>query len=147
MTNTPHQDPRRRAPVPSSRRRFDIEGQSAENINNVQGDQNQYSSYTDESTNYYGDASLYALSQTRGGARFVVGLGMLIFFAGFASFGYVVVSFIVQIFSMIQTETPGPPDVAFMPWLPLGIGLGFLGMVIMSIGSFFSRRREGGRRR
>lgn len=114
--------------------RVEVRDQDAGTISNVAGDQK-----------YYISADLASLAPSGLGQRIIVA-GLLISFAGFASFGYVVISFIVEIYSQMQTQNYGPPTVAFVPWLPLGAGLTFAGIVVSIFGFFVRRRRRPNRK-
>jgi hypothetical protein len=86
--------------------------------------------------NLYTDLGIGAIQATHGLPKFFVLLGLLITYAGAAMFGYVVVSFIVTIWSSMGSSEP--PDMSGMadlvvPWLPLGIGLVFVGGIIGQI--------------
>jgi hypothetical protein len=67
---------------------------------------------------------------------------------GFGLFGYAVVSFMMAIFSEMSREfVPGEVptmDVAaiMLPWLPVGIGLMFVGGVVANIGMVVGRRSD-----
>jgi hypothetical protein len=123
-------------------------------IGSVDGD-------VDLSRRYNYDASgLGLLLRARGAARFVVVLGLLISFVGFCLFGYPIVRGIVNAASGAAAADKAsqecdklPPDQqfdcqfeasssaggdfpSFTPWLPLGIALLLLGMVISTIGFF-----------
>jgi hypothetical protein len=122
-----------------SRRRggFHIGGQHAGHITNVGRDQ----------INVHDMSGWFAVQQTHGIGRFLAVVGMLVAMAGVGFFGYAVVSFMIEIFAMMSQEFgPGEMptmDVAaiMLPWLPLGIGLAFVGGVVTNIGTVVGRRR------
>jgi len=68
-------------------------------------------------------------------------LGLTTFVAGFAMFGYVVVSFITAGFSAAKDNSePNFSNIHFVPYLPLGFGLAVTGIIISTLGVFFIRR-------
>jgi hypothetical protein len=79
----------------------------------------------------------------RRGISFLSIIGMLTFFVGFALFGYVALSFIMQIFNALAARSPTPPDLSHIPFqlIPIGFGLAFVGIVIASIGGMNMLRR------
>ena len=120
---------------------FDIRAQSGGTIHNVGGNQIHNITYAPPAP---------AATSVRGVARVLIGAGLLLSFAGLGAFGYVVVSFLVQIWSSFNEPLgSGPPDldIPVIPWMPLGIGLAFAGMIVMVIGAAIPRRRDGGHRR
>jgi hypothetical protein len=69
----------------------------------------------------------------------LLAVGSFLAFTGVALVGYVILSFIVTIFTAIQSNVVGPPDLShipFVPFLPLGFGLAFGGIVIVWFGMF-----------
>lgn len=123
-----------------SRRRsgFHIGHQRAGQINNVGRDQ----------INLHDGSGWYAFQQTHGIGRFLAVVGGLGAMVGFGLFGYAVVSFMMAIFSEMSREfVPGQMptmDVAaiMLPWLPVGIGLMFVGGVVANIGMMVGRRSD-----
>jgi hypothetical protein len=94
--------------------------------------------------NLYDAGGILAIQQTGGIAKLFVILGLLAAYAGMAMFGYVVVSFIVTIWSsMGSSDMPDMSSVAdlVVPWLPVGIGLAFVGSVVASIALALGRPR------
>jgi hypothetical protein len=79
----------------------------------------------------------------KGGVGFLGIIGLLTFFVGFALFGYVVLSFIMQIFNALASRSSTPPDLSHIPFqlIPIGFGLAFVGIVIGSIGGINMLRR------
>jgi hypothetical protein len=117
----------------SGDRRFDGD-QYAYRIDNIGGDQ----------VNIFDAGGIHAIQATGGIAKFFVILGLLISYIGAAMFFFVVVSFIVTIWSsMGSSEQPDMSGIAdlVVPWLPLGIGLAFVGGVIGSIALAVGRPR------
>ena len=78
--------------------------------------------------------ALLVLDALRGAGLVLIILGVLLFLAGFGAFAYVIVSFITVGFSTLQSPNSAkPPDLSgipFVPLLPLGAGLAFLGIVV-----------------
>ena len=96
--------------------------------------------------NLFDGGGIMAIQATGGIAKLFVVLGLLLAYAGMAMFGYVVVSFIVTIWSSMGTSEP--PDMSgvteiVVPWLPLGIGLAFVGSAVASIALAVGRPRYG----
>lgn len=117
----------------SGDRRFDGD-QYAYRIDNIGGDQ----------VNIFNAGGIHAIQATGGVAKLFVILGLLVSYAGAAMFLYVVVSFIVTIWGTMGS--PEPPDMSaiselVVPWLPVGIGLAFVGGVIGSIALAVGRPR------
>jgi len=86
--------------------------------------------------NLYDLGGMGAIQATGGIAKLFVLLGLILSYVGAAMFFYVVVSFIVTIWSsMGSSEQPDMLGIAdiVVPWLPLGIGLLFVGGVVGSI--------------
>jgi FHA domain len=121
-------------------------------IGSVDGD-------VDLSRRYNYDASgLGLLIRARGAARFVLVLGLLISFVGFCLFGYPIVRGIVNAASGVAASRECdklPPEEqfdcqvdaggdfpSFTPWLPLGIALLLIGMVISTIGFFMIKHER-----
>jgi hypothetical protein len=88
--------------------------------------------------NYYDlDASgLSVVTRATGAARTLIVVGVLLAFAGFGSFAYPIVRALSE--GLGSTGT-GRPDVSFTPWLPVGFGLMFAGIVIGNIGLLMIR--------
>ena len=84
---------------------------------------------------------------TSGPGKIISVAGVILSLIGFASFGYVVLSIILVIFSALATPTPRlPPDlgsVPFVPYLPLGAALFLLGMALVVIASVAGSGRPG----
>jgi hypothetical protein len=78
------------------------------------------------------------ISGSRGFARLVIGLGLLLFIVGFGLFAYPIVMAISEGFSG-QLAPGQPPTVEFVPWLPVGFGLAAVGAALMQIGIFLKR--------
>lgn len=70
-------------------------------------------------------------------------VGVVAFFAGFGLFGYVVISFLMLIFTSLGSNDASSPDFSGVPFqlLPVGLGLCFVGIVIAVVGGFKSARR------
>ena len=112
-----------------------INDQYAGQITNVAGDQ----------FNTFDAGGLTALRETQGLARILLLVGLLLAYAGMAMFGYVVISFLITIWSaMGSTEPPDMSGVAdlVVPWLPLGVGLVFVGGIVANLAVIFGRRRR-----
>jgi hypothetical protein len=109
-----------------------IEDQYAGHITNVAGDQH----------NTFDAAGLTALRDTHGAARLVLLVGLLMTYAGIGMFGFVVVSFIVTIWSSMGSfEQPDMSivEALVIPWMPLGIGLAFVGGIVANLAAIFGR--------
>jgi hypothetical protein len=66
----------------------------------------------------------------------VLAVGGFFFFMGFALFGYVVIEFMTTVFASFQNPSDTPPDLSgipFTPFVPFGLGLMFIGIVILSL--------------
>jgi hypothetical protein len=112
-----------------------IDGQYAGQITNVAGDQH----------NTFDAGGLTALRETHGAARLFLLVGLLLAYGGMAMFGYVVVSFLITIWSAMGD--PEPPDMSgiaeiVVPWLPLGIGLVFVGAIVANLAAIFGTRKR-----
>lgn len=75
------------------------------------------------------------------GSLFVIGTGAFLGFTGFAMAGYVILRFMTAVFATFQSRArvPRPPDLSdipLVPFLPLGFGLLFAGVVIAWMGPF-----------
>jgi hypothetical protein len=86
--------------------------------------------------NLYDLGGIGAIQATGGIAKLFVILGLVLSYVGAAMFFYVVVSFIVTIWSSMGSAEP--PDMSgiadiVVPWLPLGIAFLFVGGVVGSI--------------
>ena len=85
-----------------------------------------------------------------GPAKWLTGLGLLTFLAGFVSFAYAVVRFLLAVFQAVSSESVESPDLSFMtPWMPLGIGLAIAGVALMlmaAAGTAMLGRRDRGER-
>jgi hypothetical protein len=72
------------------------------------------------------------VANARGGALVFLMVGIAAIVGGFASFGYVVVSFIATAWSGLGPGSPpSTTSVQFVPWAPLGLGLEIAGVVIV----------------
>jgi hypothetical protein len=93
---------------------------------------------------YSHDTHVHAPHYTLGvTGRILVISGLLIAFAGMVAFGYPAVQFFMVIFGALQAQSDQPPDlssVAFMPFLPLGLGMTMAGTLMMFLGVAFVRR-------
>jgi FHA domain len=99
-------------------------------------------------------SGLRFISETRGLARFLMFAGLFIAITGIALFGYPIVRELSSAFDSGPTCTPSDPGfpecieqgfeqnqgLDVTPWLPLGMGLAFLGIVIGLIGFALARR-------
>lgn len=86
--------------------------------------------------NLFDTGGIGAIQATGGIAKLFVIAGLLITYVGAGMFFFVVVSFMVTIWSSFGSNEP--PDMSsvssvVVPWLPLGIGLAFVGSVVGSI--------------
>jgi hypothetical protein len=114
-------------------RRFDGD-QYADVIHNIGGDQ----------VNIFDAGGIHAIQATSGIPKLFVILGLIVSYVGAAMFFFVVVSFIVTIWSsMGSSEQPDMSGIAdlVVPWLPLGIGLAFVGSAVGSIALAVGRPR------
>jgi hypothetical protein len=86
--------------------------------------------------NLYDLGGIGAIQATGGIPKLFVIAGLVLSYVGAAMFFYVVVSFIVTIWSSMGSSEPpdmtGVADIV-VPWLPVGVGLAFVGGVIGSI--------------
>jgi multisubunit Na+/H+ antiporter MnhB subunit len=117
------------------RGRFDIGDQRGGVIHNVAGDQNTYV-----------QGPTIDLLPSRMG-RVVIVIGVLVMFAGFASFAYPVLSFILTIFDSLQQQSSSPPDLSqvhFVPFIPLGVVAEMAGLFLVIVGALMRRRRRVG---
>jgi len=74
------------------------------------------------------------VANARGGPLLFLMVGIAAIVGGFASFGYVVVSFIATVWSDLGSGSqPSPPSVQFVPWAPLGLALEVAGVVIITL--------------
>jgi hypothetical protein len=95
--------------------------------------------------NLYSGGGIEAIQATGGLAKFFVIVGIVLAYIGAAMFFYVVVSFIVTIWSsMGSAEQPDMSGIAdlVVPWLPLGIGFLFVGSVIGNIALALGKPRS-----
>ena len=112
------------------RNSFHIDRQQAGQITNVGRDQ----------INVNGDSWWYAFQRTHGVGRVLALVGGAVALVGMGMFGFAVVSFMVAVITEMSREfEPGQMptfDVAsiMLPWLPVGIGLVFLGSVVANVG-------------
>lgn len=109
-----------------------IGSQTAGLINNVTGDQ----------TNYYEEKPPIIPAPSRL-SKVVIGLGIVLTLAGFASFGFAVLSMVLSIFQQVQSQSSAPPSFSniLLPWLPLGAVLMFAGLAVFTIAPFVWKRR------
>jgi hypothetical protein len=112
--------------------RYDIEGQYADAINNVAG--NQHNSYVQHIVEQREDF-LRAVAATKTRARWLVWTGFLLFVVGFGMFAAGVLGFINQISSDMQSDNP--PSTFTDPFGAKigGIPSGLLGWALAGIGS------------
>jgi hypothetical protein len=97
--------------------------------------------YHQERYNY--DASGWGLvTQTGGFSRALIVIGIIVAFAGFASFGYPIIRAVTEGFSHSNDPNYSGPTFHAVPWLPLGFGLMFLGIVLSTIGMLSIRNRR-----
>ena len=123
--------------------RFDINDQTADTIHNINRDQYNY-----HNQHSYHSDNPYVF--VKGVGKVIFGVGMLVFFAGFTAFAYLVISFLLEIFSAIQSETyvePNLSSIPFVPVLPIAMGLAIAGIALSQLGMFLSGGRNGGMRR
>jgi hypothetical protein len=88
------------------------------------------------------------LPPASGLSKVLMAVGVVCLIVGFIMFAYVPMSLIIQIFGALGTPGPAEPNIRFqvLPWLPLGFGLFFAGIVLTSLGGvarFTSRRASG----
>lgn len=86
---------------------------------------------------YVGDS----ISGATGTARVLIGVGIVVAFAGFCLFAYPIVMMLSEGFG--ESNGPGrqppQPDVDFMPYLPLGFALATVGAGLIQFGVFLKR--------
>ncbi len=85
------------------------------------------------------------VANAHGAALLFLMLGIGAVVGGIASFGYVVVSFISEVWSQLGSNDPSPQiHVQFNPWAPLGLGLEVVGvvMIILAVGASARDRRK-----
>jgi hypothetical protein len=85
------------------------------------------------------------VANAHGAALLFLMLGIGAVVGGIASFGYVVVSFIDEVWSKLGSSNPSPDiHVQFSPWAPLGLALEVVGvvMIILSVGASARDRRK-----
>jgi hypothetical protein len=90
-------------------------------------------------THYYGYNPMLIIADASGLAKALMIIGIFVSFAGFGSWGYPIVRAVTEGFS----APPGsfdPPEFHATPWLPLGAGLMFAGMILFLVGAVLSRR-------
>lgn len=100
-----------------------------------------YSDHRSE-THYYGNNPWLILANASGASRALMIVGMFVSFAGFGCWGYPIVRAVTEGFSA-PPDSFEPPEFQATPWLPLGAGLAFAGMVLFLIGIVMSRRDRG----
>jgi len=108
------------------------------NIRNIKKTLRSWAALVEDRPDDEEQSSTDALDDTGGrqGMSILSIIGLLIFFVGFALFGYVILSFISVGFSAIGGNSPTPPDTSRIPFqlIPIGAGLAFVGIFIASIG-------------
>ena len=85
------------------------------------------------------------VANAHGAALLFLMLGIGAVVGRIASFGYVVVSFISEVWSQLGSNDPSPQiHVQFSPWAPLGLGLEVVGvvMIILAVGASVRDRRK-----
>lgn len=80
-------------------------------------------------------------TRMRRSAKNCIRFGIVSFFVGFASLGYFVVTWNSRIFDVVGGPlSTTPPDLPSpLPWLPLGAGTMFLGLVLVITGRLIPR--------
>jgi Inner membrane component of T3SS, cytoplasmic domain len=82
-------------------------------------------------------------TKMRSSAKNCIRLGCLVFLVGFALFGYFVIRWNNEIFDAVTDPNAQPPSdlPSPLPWLPLGAGLSFVGLVLVVVGLLIPRDR------
>jgi hypothetical protein len=82
-------------------------------------------------------------TRMRSSAKNCIRLGSVLFLAGFALFGYFVITWNNEIFDAVTDPTGEPPSdlPSPIPWLPLGAALAFAGVVLVVTGLLIPRDR------
>jgi len=82
-------------------------------------------------------------TRMRSSAKNLVRLGCVVFLVGFALVGYFVIAWNNEIFDAIGDPSAEPPSdlPSPLPWLPVGFGLSFLGLVLVVAGLLVPRDR------
>lgn len=90
-------------------------------------------------THYYGHNPMLMISDASGLAKALMVIGIFISFVGFGCWGYPIVRAATEAFSAPMGSFD-QPDFQATPWLPLGAGLAFGGMIVFFVGTVMSRR-------
>ena len=82
-------------------------------------------------------------TRMRSSAKTCIRLGCVLFLAGFALFGYFVITWNNEIFDAVTDPTGEPPSdlPSPVPWLPVGAVLAFAGIVLVVAGLLIPRDR------
>jgi hypothetical protein len=82
-------------------------------------------------------------TKMRTSAKSCIRVGCLLFLAGVALFGYFVITWNNKIFDAVNDPSAKPPTdlPSPLPWLPLGAGLAFAGLVLVATGLLIPRDR------
>jgi len=82
-------------------------------------------------------------TKMRGSAKACIRLGCVLFLVGFGLFGYFIITWNNEIFDAVSDPAAEPPSdlPSPLPWLPLGAGLLFAGIVLVVIGLLIPRDR------
>jgi hypothetical protein len=83
-------------------------------------------------------------TRMRGSAKNCIRIGCLLLLAGFGVLGYFVVTWNNEIFDAVGDPSGDPPQPDLpspLPWLPLGAGLTFAGLVLVVVGLLIPRDR------
>jgi hypothetical protein len=82
-------------------------------------------------------------TKMRSSARNLIRLGAAALLSGFGLFGYFIIAWNNEIFSVVTSPTTWPPPglPSPWPWLPLGAGLMFVGLVLVGTGLLLPRDR------
>ena len=94
----------------------------------------------DVNISFGGSSPVDVVARASGGMKALLVIGLTLTFAGFVAFGSFVVRFILSIFTALASADPyATPDIPNpLPWLPLGIGLAVLGMIITAMSGLFT---------
>jgi hypothetical protein len=82
-------------------------------------------------------------TKMRASAKTCIRLGVIVALAGFATFGYFVLTWNSKIFDAVRnSSTDAQPNLPSpYPWLPLGLALSFAGIVLVVVGLLIPRDR------
>lgn len=82
-------------------------------------------------------------TKMRGAAKGCIRLGCVLFLIGFGLFGYFIITWNNEIFDAVSDPAAEPPTdlPSPLPWLPLGAGLLFAGILLVVIGLLIPRDR------